>query len=115
LGLLWKKKSALKPAAMCVMKTGIFTSFLRDSAVNSISRRFARRQILNQVNSMKTTRLSALAALALLLTINYQLFAAPLGTAFTYQGRLAEGGQPSSGSCDLTFTLCDAASISHLH
>jgi hypothetical protein len=34
----------------------------------------------------------------------------PLGTAFTYQGRLTDGGAPLSGSYDLQFTLFDAAS-----
>ena len=40
--------------------------------------------------------------------------AAPLGPTFTYQGRLAEGGQPPSGSYDLKFTLfatADGASL----
>jgi hypothetical protein len=37
------------------------------------------------------------------------LSAAPLGTAFTYQGKLAEGGQPAHGLYDFTFTLHDAA------
>src|SRR5512143_3289345 len=36
--------------------------------------------------------------------------AAPLGTAFTYQGRLASGANPANGSYDLTFTLYDMAS-----
>ena len=31
--------------------------------------------------------------------------AAPLGTAFTYQGRLTDGGHPANGSYDLTFML----------
>ncbi len=33
----------------------------------------------------------------------------PLGTAFTYQGQLQNGGSPENGSCDLQFTLFDAA------
>jgi len=33
----------------------------------------------------------------------------PLGTAFTYQGRLNDGGSPANGSYDITFTLHDAA------
>lgn len=36
------------------------------------------------------------------------LRAAPLGTAFTYQGRLAEGGSPANGLYDLRFTLFDS-------
>lgn len=34
----------------------------------------------------------------------------PLGTAFTYQGRLNDGGGPASGSYDVQFKLFDAAS-----
>jgi hypothetical protein len=34
----------------------------------------------------------------------------PLGTAFTYQGRLADGGSPASGVYDLEFKLFDSAS-----
>ena len=35
------------------------------------------------------------------------VFAAPLGTAFTYQGRLNNDGNPANGRYDLTFTLYD--------
>ena len=38
------------------------------------------------------------------------LGAAPLGTAFTYQGKLTAAGQPAQGVLDLSFTLYDAAS-----
>jgi hypothetical protein len=34
--------------------------------------------------------------------------AAPLGTAFTYQGKLTDAGVPANGQYDLTFTLYDA-------
>ena len=33
--------------------------------------------------------------------------AAPMGTAFTYQGRLHDGAQPANGNYDFTFTLHD--------
>jgi hypothetical protein len=36
--------------------------------------------------------------------------AAPLGSAFPYQGRLADGTNAASGTYDLTFTLYDDAS-----
>ncbi len=36
--------------------------------------------------------------------------AAPLGTAFTYQGRLNDGAQPASGIYDLRFAIYDALS-----
>lgn len=35
---------------------------------------------------------------------------APLGTAFTYQGRLTDGGSPADGAYDLSFALYDASS-----
>lgn len=35
--------------------------------------------------------------------------AAPLGAAFTYQGQLNAGGNPATGSYDLTFTLFNAS------
>ena len=34
----------------------------------------------------------------------------PLGTAFTYQGQLQNGGMPQNGPCDLRFKLYDASS-----
>ena len=34
--------------------------------------------------------------------------AAPLGTGFSYQGRLLDGGIPANGTYDLWFTLYDA-------
>ena len=37
-----------------------------------------------------------------------QLQAQPLGTAFTYQGRLHDGGAPASGSFDFQLVLYDA-------
>ena len=35
--------------------------------------------------------------------------AGPLGTAFTYQGQLKQGGAPVNGPCDFRFQLWDAA------
>ena len=35
---------------------------------------------------------------------------ASVGTAFTYQGRLSDGGSPANGAYDLRFSLFDAAS-----
>ncbi|MGD8398716.1 MAG: hypothetical protein PVG11_07655, partial [Anaerolineae bacterium] len=32
----------------------------------------------------------------------------PLGTAFTYQGRLEDGGEPVTDDCDFRFGLWDA-------
>ena len=39
---------------------------------------------------------------------------APVGTAFTYQGRLNSSGQPYTGSADMQFTLYDAAAGGHI-
>lgn len=49
---------------------------------------------------LTTTLLTALAGAHL-------AAAAPMGTAFTYQGRLNDGGQPANNLYDLTFTLHD--------
>ncbi len=48
--------------------------------------------------------------LALLAFVVSDIVAAPVGTAFTYQGRLKSAGQPANGNYDLRFTLYDAAS-----
>lgn len=40
--------------------------------------------------------------------------AAPLGTAFTYQGQLADGGRPANGLYDFQFALHDAATGGNL-
>lgn len=56
---------------------------------------------------MKTKTACILAMLALL---SNAVIAEPMGTAFTYQGQLTDGGQPANGSYDLKFTLHDAAS-----
>jgi hypothetical protein len=76
-------------------------------------------------NKMQTSRIATamtvVAALTLLLAASYvvagppveegELSAlAPVGTAFTYQGRLTDGGNPANGSYDLQFGLYDAAS-----
>jgi hypothetical protein len=55
---------------------------------------------------MKTK--SILASLAATLCAASTL-AAPLGTAFTYQGRLTDNGQPANGSYDILFSMMDAA------
>ena len=57
---------------------------------------------------MKTTSKLLITGLTLLAlaTINPQLSAAPsLGTAFTYQGRLMDGGAPVTGNYDFWFKL----------
>ncbi len=38
-----------------------------------------------------------------------QLSAAPVGTAFTYHGRLIEGANPATGIYDFRFAICDSA------
>ena len=56
---------------------------------------------------MKTAK-QILTALALLSLTGSSLTAAPLGTAFTYQGRLTSGGNPATGVYDLQLTIYDA-------
>src|SRR5438445_1065065 len=57
------------------------------------------------------TKLFGLLALTLLATLNSQLATGfAQGTAFTYQGRLNDGGAPANGSYDLTFTLLNVSS-----
>ena len=48
--------------------------------------------------------------LALMASFVSGTIAAPVGTAFTYQGRLKSAGQSATGNYDLKFTLYDAAS-----
>ena len=51
---------------------------------------------------------SVLAAAVLLAAIHPQASAqTPVGTAFTYQGRLADGGSPAHGDYDFKFSLYD--------
>ena len=57
--------------------------------------------------------LSKRASLGLALTIGLVATALaqnPVGTAFTYQGQLQNGGTPQNGPCDLRFKLFDASS-----
>src|SRR5437660_12326041 len=58
---------------------------------------------------MKSKLILALAALALLSTLNTRLSALfAQGTAFTYQGRLNRDGTAANGIYDLQFSLYDA-------
>ena len=47
--------------------------------------------------------------LALLLSLAGDLVASPLGSAFTYQGRLNDGANPANGFYDLQFAVFDAS------
>ena len=73
---------------------------------------------------MQTKRIATIvtvvAALTLLLAANYTVAGppveegefgalAPVGTMFTYQGRVTEGGNPTNGTYDFQFELYDAA------
>jgi hypothetical protein len=54
------------------------------------------------------THLRILIPLALLALAGSRTMADPLGTAFTYQGRLHDAGNPADGLYDFLFRLCDA-------
>jgi hypothetical protein len=59
----------------------------------------------------KWTKLSVLClAVAGGLALSGSAKAAPLGTAFSYQGRLTDGATLANGIYDLRFALCDSAS-----
>ena len=68
---------------------------------------------MNTNNLTLALAFRTLASSALLLsTLIYQPSTSfAQGTAFTYQGRLNDGGTPASGAYDLTFAVFDAASI----
>ncbi len=60
---------------------------------------------------MKRGRVVLATTLAVgVLFVALQVAAAPVGTAFTYQGKLNDGGAAASGAYDLQFTLYDAVS-----
>src|SRR5262245_57432343 len=61
------------------------------------------------VAPMKTKPFFAALAVATLCVAN-TLAVGPLGTAFTYQGRLTDGAQPANGNYDFVFSLMDSAS-----
>ena len=77
------------------------------STLNSLSRQreTAAGQFSNKTKSMKTKLTMIIALLAFSMGI---VSAAPLGTAFTYQGRLTDGANVASGNYDLRFTIYDA-------
>ena len=56
---------------------------------------------------MKKTKL--ILAIALLGLFGSAYYAAAIGTAFTYQGRLVDNGSPASGNYDMRFTVWDSA------
>src|SRR5579864_8037046 len=57
---------------------------------------------------MKTKSLIHVTAIACVLTLPPTVLAQ--GTAFTYQGRLQTGANPTTGTYDMTFALYDASS-----
>src|SRR5262245_62719376 len=50
----------------------------------------------------------ALSVVVVLLAVAEGRAQTPLGTAFTYQGRLKDGGAPADGDYDMRFRLYDA-------
>ena len=58
----------------------------------------------------KTRKIASTLLLVLLVVAaTLPVLAAPMGTAFTYQGRLYDKEQPAEGKYDLQFALYDAA------
>jgi hypothetical protein len=57
-----------------------------------------------------TRIIRSLTLLALLAALTPQLAAGPLGTAFTYQGKLNNGSSPATGLYDFSFSAWDASS-----
>ncbi len=59
---------------------------------------------------MKAARLSVLAVVAVLIAGQGKVSGqTPMGTAFTYQGRLTDGGEPANGLYDFEFALFEDA------
>jgi hypothetical protein len=71
-------------------------------------------QFLNAISHVPGLLASLLLPLALLSTFNLQLSTFAQGTAFTYQGRLNDTGQPANGLYDLQFTIYDAGTGGNL-
>ncbi len=64
------------------------------------------------MDSEKRTKMHmrvTLAATFSVLLVTVSVHAEAIGTSFTYQGDVREGGTPVSGDCDFEFTLWDAA------
>src|SRR5437867_3368470 len=61
------------------------------------------------MNAMNRTVCKALVAVVVGTISLLPLAAAPLGTAFSYQGQLSDGGQAGNGRYDLRFNLFTAA------
>ena len=59
---------------------------------------------------LRITHIVIFALLALLLTMAGAIADTPVGSAFTYQGNLSDGGTPATGIYDFQFRLFDAAS-----
>jgi hypothetical protein len=64
----------------------------------------------NETLPMKPLQVLTSLSCALLIWFGATAMTAPLGTSFSYQGRLVEGGVAANGSYDLQFTLFDAES-----
>src|SRR5262245_43856817 len=61
------------------------------------------------MNAFNRTVLIVLTTVVLETVSTSPAAAAPLGTAFSYQGRLSDGGEPGNGRYDLRFNLYTAA------
>ena len=57
---------------------------------------------------MRVSYSSILALVGAVLATQAAVSAAPMGTAFTYQGRIEDAGGPITDICDFEFSLWDA-------
>jgi hypothetical protein len=60
---------------------------------------------------MKASSISLTIVFALIVLLSGSMYAEPLGSAFTYQGRLIDANEPAEGLYDLQFRLYDANSV----
>jgi hypothetical protein len=60
---------------------------------------------------IRRSRIRLLALATLILVATPSSYSADIGTAFSYQGQLKQGGAPANGNLDIEFRLFDAATL----
>src|SRR5437667_10401320 len=74
----------------------------------STGQRVGRSQTANQMTKMKQNKTRLFIAITLLSLWAGVAAGTPLGTAFTYQGRLTDGGPVANGTYELRLAVWDA-------